>query len=350
MSFTQHIKKIADWIPPDDWLEIETIDAHTAGEPLRIILSGFPEIKGDTILEKRRYLKENHDNLRTALMWEPRGHADMYGCIIVPPEKEDSDFGILFLHNEGYSSMCGHGIIAVTKVVLETGMYEKKEPITKIKIDSPAGLVTAFARIENQNIESIYFQNVPSFVLLENEEVFIDGWGKIKFDVAFGGAFYALVKAEDAKVKMVPDSFRELIEKGLAIKKAVMKNFEIKHPYNDDLSFLYGTIFYGAPISKDAHSRNVCIFAEGEVDRSPTGTGVSARMALHYHKGEIEIDKPILVESIIGTKFIGKVIETTKYGNYNAVIPQVEGNAFITGKNIFYVNPNDPLKDGFILR
>jgi len=350
MSFTQHIKKIADWIPPENWLEIETIDAHTAGEPLRIILSGFPEIKGNTILEKRRYIKENLDNLRTALMWEPRGHVDMYGCIIVPPEKEDSDFGVLFLHNEGYSSMCGHGIIAITKVVLETGMYEKKEPITKIKIDTPAGLVTSFAQIENQIIKSIYFQNVPSFVLLENKEVFVYGLGKIKFDVAFGGAFYAFVKANDAKVKMTSDSFRELIEKGMAIKNAVMNNFEIKHPLDDDSSFLYGTIFYGDSVSNDAQSRNVCVFAEGEVDRSPTGTGVSARMALHFKKGEIGINQPLVIESIIGTKFSGKVIESTKFGKYDAVIPQIEGNAFITGRNIFYINPDDPLKNGFILR
>ncbi len=153
------------WSSPKYWLKIKTIDAHTAGEPLRIILEGVPEIKGNTILEKRKYMKENLDHIRTALMFEPRGHADMYGAIITEPEKVDSDFGVLFLHNEGYSTMCGHGIIALTKVAVQTGMIELKEPITQIKIDTPAGLVTSFAKMKDGKVESVYFHNVPSFVL-----------------------------------------------------------------------------------------------------------------------------------------------------------------------------------------
>ena len=350
MSFTKHFKKIADWNHPDDWIEIETIDAHTAGEPLRIILSGLPEIKGVTILEKRRYMKDQLDHFRTALMFEPRGHADMYGCIITPPVTQEADFGVLFMHNEGYSTMCGHGIIAVTKVVLETGMFEKVEPVTTIKIDSPAGLIISHAKVKDQKIESVYFENVPSFVLMKDQFVNVPELGKINFDVAFGGAFYAFVKADQLGLKMNENEFRELVDKGMMIKRAVMENFPIIHPLDDDLSFLYGTIFYGAPLNENADSRNVCIFAEGEVDRSPTGTGVSARMALHYSKGELKINQPMVIESIIGTKFIGKVLSTTKFGDYDAVIPQVEGNAFITGKNTFYINPEDPLKNGFILR
>ncbi|MFA5803620.1 MAG: proline racemase family protein [Melioribacteraceae bacterium] len=350
MSFTNHFHKIADWIHPENWIEIETIDAHTAGEPLRIILSGLPEIKGATILEKRRYMKENLDHFRTALMFEPRGHADMYGCSITPPVTSDADFGVIFMHNEGYSTMCGHGIIAVTKVVLEIGMFEKIEPITTIRIDSPAGLITAHAKVKDQKIESVYFENVPSFVLMLNKTINVPSIGKINFDVAFGGAFYAFVKADQLGLKMSENEFRELIDKGMMIKRAVMNNFEIKHPFDDNLSFLYGTIFYGEPLGKEVDSRNVCIFAEGEVDRSPTGTGVSARMALHFAKGEIKIDQSMVIESIIGTKFTGKVLSTTKFGNYDAVIPQVEGDAFIIGKNTFYINPEDPLKHGFILR
>lgn len=350
MTFTSHFHKIAGWVPPDDWLEIETIDAHTAGEPLRIILSGLPEIKGGTILEKRRYMKQHFDNLRTSLMFEPRGHADMYGCIITPPVSRDADFGVIFMHNEGYSTMCGHGIIAVTKVVLETGMFELIEPETTIKINSPAGLITSHAKVKDGKIESIYFENVPSFVYTVDQTVDVPKLGKINFDIAFGGAFYAFVKANQLGFKMHESEFSGLIEKGMMIKRAVMKNFPIKHPFDDDLSFLYGTIFYGHPLSKNADSRNVCIFAEGEVDRSPTGTGVSARMALHFSKGEIKINQPMIIESIIGSKFTGKVLRTTKFGKYDAVIPQVEGNAFITGKNTFYINPDDPLKNGFILR
>ncbi|MDP2036208.1 MAG: proline racemase family protein [Ignavibacteria bacterium] len=350
MSFTNHFKKIADWNHPDDWLEIETIDAHAAGEPLRIILSGLPEIKGATILEKRRYMKDNLDHYRTALMFEPRGHADMYGCIITPPVTSEADFGVIFIHNEGYSTMCGHGIIAVTTVALETGMFEMVEPVTQIKIDSPAGLITSYAKIKNGKVESVYFHNIPSFAFLQDQIVDAPPLGKIKFDVAFGGAFYAFVKADQLGLTMHESEFRELIEKGMMIKRAVMQNFAIKHPFEDELSFLYGTIFYGTPLSDSSDSRNVCIFAEGEVDRSPTGTGVSARVALHYAKKELEFNTPMVVESIIGTKFSAKVIKETKFGEYNAVIPEVEGNAFITGKNIFYINPDDPLRKGFILR
>jgi trans-L-3-hydroxyproline dehydratase len=350
MSFTSHFKKIAEWSHPDDWIEIETIDAHTCGEPLRIILSGLPEIKGATILEKRRYMKDNLDHFRTALMFEPRGHADMYGCVITPPVTQDADFGVLFMHNEGYSTMCGHGIIAVTKVVLETGMFEMIEPLTTIKIDSPAGLITSNAKIKDGKVVSVYFHNVPSFVLMLNQTVDVPQLGKINFDVAYGGAFYAFVKADQLGLTMAETEFNELIEKGMMIKRAVMENFPITHPLDDDLSFLYGTIFYGAPLNENVDSRNVCIFAEGEVDRSPTGTGVSARMALHYAKGEIGFNQPMVIESIIGSKFTGKVVELTKFGKYNAVIPQIEGNAFITGKNTFYVNPEDSLKHGFILR
>ncbi len=350
MPFTSHFKKISEWIHPDDWLEIETIDAHTGGEPLRIILSGLPLIKGSTILEKRRYMKENLDYLRTSLMWEPRGHADMYGCIITPPCSKEADFGVLFLHNEGYSTMCGHGIIAVTKVVLETGMFDMIEPVTTIRIDSPAGLITAHARIVNQKVQSVYFHNVPSFVFLKDQTIDVPTLGRINFDIAFGGAFYAFVKAEELGLTMSESEFQVLIEKGMFIKRAVMKNFEIKHPFDEDLSFLYGTIFYGAPLTKGADSRNVCVFAEGEVDRSPTGTGVSARAALHYAKGELAFNQPMIIESIVGSKFSTKVIELTKFGSYDAVIPEVEGNAFITGKNTFYIDPEDSFKHGFILR
>lgn len=350
MSFTSHFKKIADWVYPDEWIEIETVDAHTGGEPLRIILTGLPEIKGNTILEKRRYMKENLDDYRKALMWEPRGHADMYGCIITPPVTATADFGVLFLHNEGYSTMCGHGIIAVTKVVLETGMFDMIEPVTTIRIDSPAGLVTAHAKIKNKKVESVYFHNVPSFVYMMNKTLDVPELGKVNFDIAFGGAFYAYVKADQLGLTMAESEFGELIKKGMLIKHSVMENIEIIHPFDKDLGFLYGTIFYGAPLSNGADSRNVCIFAEGEVDRSPTGTGVSARMALHYAKGELKINTPYVIESIVGSKFTGKVAEVTKFGSYDAVIPEVEGTAFITGINRFLINPEDEFKNGFILR
>jgi len=240
---------IDTWNPPGHWLKITTIDAHTGGEPLRVFISGYPEIKGDTILSRRRYMRENLDHIRTALMWEPRGHADMYGCVLYPPVSPGADFGIMFLHNEGYSTMCGHAIIAITKVVLETGMFPMRIPETVLKIDTPAGLVTSHARIADGKVTGVYFHNVPAFVLALDETVDVEGIGAVRYDIAFGGAFYAFVKAEDAGVRCTPDCFRQLIEKGMAIKHAVMKRRPVVHPFEQDLNFLYGVIFIGPPLS-----------------------------------------------------------------------------------------------------
>jgi trans-L-3-hydroxyproline dehydratase len=338
------------WKPPKDWMRISVIDAHTGGEPFRVITGGFPDLPGETILARRRWVKERFDHLRTALMWEPRGHADMYGCILTPPVTPGADIGILFMHNEGYSSMCGHGIIAITKVALETGLIPMKGPETTVRIDSPAGLITAHARVSDGEVVSVRFRNVASFVLAKDETVEISGLGRVRYDIAFGGAFYAYVNAQDAGVCCLPGDFRSLIEKGMAIKRAVMASREIPHPFEPDLGFLYGTIFVGPPQAAGAHSRNVCIFAEGEVDRSPTGTGVSGRLAIHYAQGDVGIGDPIVVESIIGSRFSGRVIETTTFGTYPAVIPEVEGSAHITGRQELLIDPKDPFRDGFILR
>jgi len=338
------------WKAPDNWKRITTIDAHTAGEPLRIIVEGYPELSGDTILARRRQALRNYDRFRTALMWEPRGHADMYGCLITPPVSADADFGVLFLHNEGYSSMCGHGIIAVTKVALEIGLLPINSPETTVKIDTPSGLVTAYARIENGHAESVCFHNVPSFVVALDETVDVPGLGQIRYDLAFGGAFYAYVQAKDAGVQCIPEDYPKLIERGMMIKRAVMAARAIEHPFEKDLNFLYGTIFIGPPKGEKADSRNVCVFAEGEVDRSPTGTGVSGRMALHYARDEIKIGDPMVIESIIDSCFTGRVVKEVEFGRYRAIIPEVEGQAFITGRHEFVIDPTDPLADGFILR
>ena len=343
-------ERMLDWEPPQGWLRITSIDAHTAGEPFRVITSGFPELHGDTILSRRRYAKEHLDHLRTALMWEPRGHADMYGCVVTPPVTPGADIGILFMHNEGYSTMCGHGIIGIAKVALETGLSPMIEPETTIKIDTPAGLITAHARVERGQVTEVRFHNVPSFVLALDQQVDVPGLGPVRYDLAFGGAFYAFVRDEDAGVRCSPEDFRQLIEKGLAIKKAVMADRPIPHPFEEDLSFLYGTIFVGPPQGDGAHSRNVCVFADGEVDRCPTGTGVSARLAIHHARGEIDPGETIVVESIIGSRFTGRIVETTKFGPHAAVIPEVGGTAHITGRHEFLIDPDDPLRDGFMLR
>lgn len=345
-----NLAPMRQWKPPKGWMRITAIDAHTGGEPFRVITGGFPDLSGGTILARRRWVKERFDHLRTALMWEPRGHADMYGCIVTPPVTPGADIGVLFMHNEGYSTMCGHGIIAITKVVLETGLFPMKAPETTVRIDSPAGLITAHARVVQGQVTSVRFQNVPSFVLARDETVDVAGLGRVRCDIAFGGAFYAYVNAQDAGVRCIPDDFRPLIEKGMAIKRAVMASRSIPHPFEEDLSFLYGTIFVAPPMGERSHSRNVCIFAEGEVDRSPTGTGVSGRLAIHHARGEVGLNERIVVESIIGSRFSGRVVGTTTFGDYPAIIPEVEGTAHICGRQEFLIDPTDPFRDGFILR
>jgi trans-L-3-hydroxyproline dehydratase len=273
---------------PESWLKIKTIDMHTGGEPLRVILSGFPSLHGSSILEKRSELKEKHDHLRTGLMFEPRGHADMYGCLITEPEHPDSDFGIIFMHNEGYSTMCGHATLAITKLAVELGWVEKIEPTTTINIDAPCGTLTAYATVQNGQVKSMSFDNVPSFVVGLDLPVHIDGIGQITYDLAYGGAYYAIVDADVLGLSLDAEHYQQLIDWGKKVKHAVTKEREIQHPVEKDLGFLYGTIFTGKPHGS-ADSRNVCVFADGEVDRSPTGSGVSARLAIHHKRGELAI-------------------------------------------------------------
>ncbi len=344
------IKINPNWELPKDWLNIKTIDMHTGGEPLRVFTSGLPEIKGKTILEKRRYFRDNFDYIRTGTMFEPRGHADMYGAFLTEPTTEDADFGTFFMHNEGYSTMCGHAIIALTKLVIETGMVQKDGNIRELIINAPPGLIRSKAFMNGKKVEKTSFLNVPSFLLHRDKKVEVPGIGTVEFDVAYGGAFYAFVDAGKLNLELNETAYNQLIDYGKRIKKAVMENFEIKHPFEEDLSFLYGTIFTGKAHNPNYHSRNVCIFAEGEVDRSPTGSGVSARAALHHAKGELSINEKITMESILGTTMDVEVKELTNYGGHESVIPEVTGTAHFTGKNEFCFDPNDPLKEGFIFR
>lgn len=338
------------WRPPRNWRRITTLDVHTAGEPLRIITGGWPQLRGKSILSKRRSLEEDYDFLRKAILWEPRGHANMYGCLLVEKERPDSDFGVLFLHNQGYGTMCGHGIIGVVTYVLETGIIEAKGDHPVLKIDTAAGQVRAQAVLKSGRVIEVSFQNVPSFVYALDQEIDVPGFGKVLIDIAYGGAFYAFCRAEDLKVSLIPESFNRLIDLGMRVKKAVMNKLPILHPFEKELSFLFGTIIIGSARTQGHHSRNVCVFADGEVDRSPTGTGVSARAALLYARGEIQHGEVFIVESLLGTCFKGCVKEATTFGSYPAVIPEVTGSAFITGRNEFFISPDDPLKDGFLLR
>lgn len=345
-------KKLKDlnWKPPARWLKINTIDMHTGGEPLRILAEGYPEVKGGSILEKRKFFRDQLDHIRKGVMWEPRGHADMYGAVITEPCSEDSDFGTFFLHNEGYSTMCGHAIIALTKFVLDTGLIRKKGDQPVLKIDAPPGQIVSTGKRENGVIQSVTFRNVPSFVLYRDEQIEVPGIGRVQYDVAFGGAFYAIVDADKLKLSLEPQEVSRLIDLGMRIKRSVINKQLITHPFEKDLSFLYGCIFTGKPGNPSRHSRNVCIFANGEVDRSATGSGVSARAALHHARGEVKVGERMEIESIIGTTMEVELSAITTFGPHKAVIPSVTGSASFTGKNSFWFDPEDPLKDGFILR
>lgn len=328
---------------------ISTIDVHVGGEPLRVITEGFPVLPGRTILEKRRAAQDRYDHLRTALMREPRGHPDMYGCVLVPPAVPDADFGVLFLHNEGYSTMCGHGIIGLVTVLLEQGLSPVTRPETVLKLETPSGVVTARALVEDGRVRSVGFSNVPSFVTAMDRETTVPGLGSVRYDLAFGGAFYAFCRAADLGLALQPASARRLVEAGMAIKGAVSRTCEIKHPFEPDLSFLYGTIFVGQP-DPGAACRHVCIFAEGQLDRCPTGTGLSAHLALKHARRQMEPGQNLVVESILGTRFVGRIDRVVDFASHVAVIPEIRGTAYLTGKHAFFIDPDDPLRSGFLIR
>jgi proline racemase len=344
------LEKMRNWTPPDDWQRITTIDAHTGGEPFRIITGGLPELEGDTILQRRRFMTDHLDHLRTALMWEPRGHADMYGCVITPPVTPEADIGVLFPAQRGLQ--------------FHVRPRDHRRDHRGHRNGDDRGRRTGHHRAHRRpgrpgdrpcppgkgRVKSVYFHNVPAFVLAMDRTVDVPGLGGVRYDIAYGGAFYAFVTAADLGLTTTPSDFNALIDKGMAVKRAVMAAGPIEHPFEADLSFLYGTIIIGPPRSRGAHSSNVCIFAEGEVDRCPTGTGVSARLALHYARKEIGMHDPIVIESILDTRFTGQVVATTVFGPHDAVVPEVEGRAWITGRHEFLMDPSDPLKNGFIFR
>ena len=336
--------RLTKWQPPEHWRRITTIDMHTGGEPLRVIVDGLPPIHGRNVLEKRRYFRKHYDHLRTGLMWEPRGHADMYGAVIM--SSADADFDVFFLHNEGYSTMCGHAIIALTKLVVDIQLVDKHD----VTFNVPAGKILARASVSDGKVVEASFRNVPSFLYLRDQRVEVEGLGAVEFDVAYGGAFYAFVDAQRVGLQLIPEHADRIIDCGRRIKRAVMNHCAITHPFEEDLSFLYGTIFTAPPLDPSHHSRNACIFAEGELDRSATGSGVSARAALHFAKGELGLNDRVTIESVLGSTMSVEVVEVTVFGPYDAVVPEVSGTASITGRNEFYFDPEDPFQKGFIFR
>jgi trans-L-3-hydroxyproline dehydratase len=353
---------------------MQTIDCHAAGEPLRVVTSGLPPLPGDSILARRAYMAEHLDHVRRFLMWEPRGHADMYGCIVTPPVSPGAFCGVLFMHNEGYSTMCGHGIIGLVTVLIETGQLPAAEPDSReleasrrgqqpaipggrpgsrtevsLALDTPAGLVRARASVEGGRVREVTMRNVASFVL-DRRVVPVDGLGDVAATVAYGGAFYALVDAPRAGLGERPGPLDRLVEAAAAIKAAVLRAGTIAHPIESGIDGLYGVVMGWPPQRPGADQTSLTVFADREVDRSPCGTCTSAVMAARWADGRLPLGAPFINESLIGTRFSGRLVEEARIGPHRAAVPEVSGSAWITGYHTFVLEPDDPLPDGFLLR
>jgi proline racemase len=307
------------------------------------VTNGAPALAGRTILEKRRDALEHHDAVRRLLVYEPRGHADMYGCFVTEPEDEGADLGVVFFHNAGYSTACGHGTIALVTWALESGAVEVEEPETHVVVDVPSGRLETVARVEGGRVRSVRFRNVPAFV--EAEGLLAEG---LRVDVAFGGAFYGSVASPlPVQGRNVP----ELIELGRALKRELEAARPFVHPEEPELRDLYGVVFwervdFGPPLRQ----RNVAVFADGEVDRSPCGSGTSARLALLERAGELARGEELVHESVIGTEFRARVVGDAEVAGRPALLTEVEGSAHLTGRHEFTLEPDDPLGEGFLLR
>jgi proline racemase/trans-L-3-hydroxyproline dehydratase len=313
-------------------VSITTVDYHTGGEPFRIVTGGVPPLEGRSILDKRRFALDRLDHVRRLLVYEPRGHADMYGCFVTEPEDDGADLGVVFFHNAGYSTACGHGTIALVTWAIESGRVEGPE----VMVDVPSGRLRTVARIEDGRVVSVRFQNVPSFVHARG----LSAAGR-KVDVAFGGAFYASI-AERVK----PSELPRLIELGRAVKADLEAAHEIVHQAEPELRDVYGVIFWQEESNAPLVQRNVTVFADGEVDRSPCGSGTSARLALLHDEGRLGTGEPLRHLSIVGSEFTGRVVDETPAG----VVTEVEGSAHLTGRHEFVLDPNDELGEGFLLR
>jgi proline racemase len=350
---------------------LQTLDLHCAGEPLRLIRTGYPQVPDAPILERRRWVKEHADWARTALILEPRGHRDMYGAVLLPPHRPDADIAVLFMHNEGYSTMCGHGIIAITTGLIEERLYPATEPRTSIRYETPAGLVTAVADVDigahgGPEVRQVRFQNVAAYrhaanLVLDLPE--IPGFGTaianggIRVDLAFGGAYYGIVDAAELGLRVVPENLEALTRAGRSITEALRRDHTPVHPLDPELGFVYGTIIVDEdPASspdgraRNATLRNVTVFADGEVDRSPCGSGTSALLAHLAAEELIDVGQPLINAGITGEAFEARIEAATMLGDRPAVITSVAGVGYVTGTSSYLIDARDPLGAGFLLR
>ncbi|MEJ8554600.1 proline racemase [Tepidibacter sp. Z1-5] len=329
---------------------IHAVDSHTMGEPTRIVVGGVPNIPGKTMADKKEYLEKNMDTLRTSIMLEPRGHNDMFGSILTAPVNEEADFGIIFMDGGGYLNMCGHGSIGAITVAIETGMVEAVEPVTDVVMDTPAGIIRSKAKVEDGKVKEVSIVNVPAFHYKKDVEIEVPEIGKITFDISFGGSFFAIINAKQLGLSVEPKNSQKLTALALEIRDIINKEIEIQHPTLSHINTVDLVEIYDVPSHPEATYKNVVVFGQGQVDRSPCGTGTSAKMATLHSKGELKEGELFVYESILGTLFKGRVVGTDKVAQYNAVIPEITASAYITGFNHFVIDPEDPLKYGFVLK
>ncbi len=325
------------------------VDSHTAGEPTRIVVGGVPPVPGNSMAEKKAYLSSHLDGLRKMLMWEPRGHRDMFGSILLPPVNPEADLGIVFMDGGGYLDMCGHGTIGAATVVVELGIIKPLEPVTLVRFDTPAGLVEARVLVKEGRVQGVTVRNVPAFLHTGGLRIEVEGLGEIEVDVAFGGNFFAIVDADVLGLEIVPQRASKLVELGLKIRDAVNRAIRVSHPEKPHIDRVNLVEFSSARSGPGSHRRNAVIFADGQLDRSPCGTGTCAKMASLFARGKLKLMEDFVHESILGTRFTGRVVDTTKVGSFEAVIPEITGRAHITAISQFLLDPEDPLAEGFVL-
>lgn len=329
---------------------IQAIDSHTAGEATRIVVGGIPNVKGNSMPEKKEYLEKNLDYLRTAIMLEPRGHNDMFGSVMTQPCCPDADFGIIFMDGGGYLNMCGHGTIGAMTAAIETGVVPAVEPITHVVMEAPAGIIRGDVTVVDGKAKEVSFLNVPAFLYKEGVEVDLPGVGTVKFDISFGGSFFAIIHASQLGLKIEPQNAGKLTELAMKLRDIINEKIEIQHPTLAHIKTVDLVEIYDEPTHPEATYKNVVIFGQGQVDRSPCGTGTSAKLATLHAKGELKVGEKFVYESILGTLFKGEIVEETKVADFNAVVPKISGSAYITGFNHFVIDEEDPLKHGFILK
>jgi trans-L-3-hydroxyproline dehydratase len=334
-----------------DYGEFHTVEMHTGGEPVRIVAAGYPPIPGATILDKRRHAREELDHLRRLLIFEPRGHADMYGVIPVEPDLAEADLAVLFMHNEGYSTMCGHAVIALGRYAVDRGLVAAREPETSVKIQCPCGLVTARVAVADGRPGRVRFESVPAFAFALDRTVMTDIYGPVTLDIGYGGAFYAVVAADQFGLDVLGSRTRDLVDAATVVTDAVKAQVPLSHPDDPDLAFLYGTILTDRKEGAgEAASANICVFAEAQVDRSPTGSGVTARLAVQHRRGLVALDQARAFQSVTGARFSGRVVGETRCGPYPAVTVEVAGEAHYCGEAKFRLEPGDRIGAGFLLR